>query len=215
MAEEDFKEWGIVLDNFHHFQRRNKHSHQESKDGRELNTKKIVQNHANHPVVTMLFFCGFLRFVQTMNYIWSHHTQPIMSKYNVTATRSEGKLRQVSFKIKKDEVQMDFDHSNNSLVLKIAGKIFVIYPEALPENVNYKDDKDQVYSAVVLKEGVSSRTDTKEKNVILDGNQKFKIGHCAIETNDDKVLYNGKWYEDGQELTIGGRTAVIKKTNLL
>jgi hypothetical protein len=137
-----------------------------------------------------------------------------MPNYNLSATRKDGKLRQIAFKLKKDSVSIDFDHSNNNIVLTIAGKVYVVVPEPPPETVVYKDDTGTEHNAVLLKADAASRTDTKDQNVILDGDRKFKVGHCSVETKDDEIYYRGKKYSEGDTVCIGGRTAIIKKTGI-
>lgn len=136
--------------------------------------------------------------------------------HRVRATRRNGRLRAINLDIpRKSSMQIDFDNSNGNVVLTIGTKTYIVVPEPPPESVLYQVDEKETHQAVLLKEGAATRTDDLTANVILDGNQTFKIGHSTLESQDDKVCYKGKWYSPGDEITINGRTAKIQESKNL
>lgn len=133
--------------------------------------------------------------------------------HNVRATRRDGKLRQISLDVtKKATVQIDFDLSNANVVVTIGSNTYIVVPQPPPEAVAYLNDDGTETYAVLLKEGEATRTDAKKTNIVLDGDATFNVGHSKLEMKDDKVFHQGQWYKAGDEITINGRTALIKES---
>lgn len=136
--------------------------------------------------------------------------------HNVQATRRNGCLRRITLDFpKKSSIAIDFDLSNRNVVLTIGAKTYIIVPQPPPEPIVYKTDDGQDLSAVLLKKGAATRTDDLTTNVVLDGDASFKIGHSTLQTDNDKVLYKGKWYKPGDDIVVNGRSAKIQESNPL
>ena len=136
--------------------------------------------------------------------------------HNVRATRRNGCLRQIKLDIpRKITVQIDFDLSNRNVVITIGDRTYIVVPQPPPEPILFQCDDGQALPAVLLKHGESTRTDDLTTSVVLDGDDKFKIGHDTLQTENDKVLYRGKWYKPGDEIVVNGRTAKIQESKAL
>jgi len=133
--------------------------------------------------------------------------------HEVEAFRIGNRLQKIAFTVsgkKKSRVEFELDE-DGSAVLKIGSKTYVLIPELEPECVVYQG-KDAAYEALVLKEGETVTASDRQKAFVLDGNASFCLHGELVTTLDDRILYDGRWYSPGSEITINGRTAILHQT---
>jgi hypothetical protein len=133
--------------------------------------------------------------------------------HEVEGFRIGDRLQRIAFTVngkKKSRVQLELDE-DGSAVLTIGAKVYVLIPEPEPKSVIFSSSGSD-YEALVLKQGETVTASEPQKAFLLDGNSSFNVHGEDVTTRDNSVLYNGRWYSEGDEITINGRTAIIHST---